>query len=134
MYKRLRLAAFEGVENKRVMAFLLARKQRHRRKTIMARRDNGKKRRVSQEVRNEDPGYLRDLVEQVLQQVLDAEFAIHMGAGRHERTDARHGYRNGSYERDQVMPVGRLMLRLPRDRFSDRAQTKTRSGFVSQSA
>lgn len=56
------------------------------------------------------------MVEQVLQQVLESEFTAHVGAGRHERTEGRRGYRNGSYERDVVTRVGRVTLRMPRDR------------------
>jgi putative transposase len=82
----------------------------------MARREHGKRGARKQASWLDEPGFLRDLVEKVLQQVLEAEFTSHVGAGRHERTETRRGYRNGSYERDLVTRVGRITLRVPRDR------------------
>jgi transposase-like protein len=98
------------------MAFLHVKANRQWRKTIMARRENGKRGPRNQGAWLDEPGFLRDLVEQVLQQVLDSRFTEHVGAARHERTDARRGYRNGGYERDLVTRVGRITLRVPRDR------------------
>ena len=39
--------------------------------------------------------FLKPLVKEVLQQVLEAEMLEAVGAERHERTDGRHGYRSG---------------------------------------
>lgn len=56
------------------------------------------------------------LMEAVLNQVLQAEMSAHLGAESGERTDARRGYRNGSYERQLTTRVGTLELEVPRDR------------------
>lgn len=42
-----------------------------------------------------DPG-LRNILESVLNQLLEAQLAEHIGAQRYERTDERQTYRNGS--------------------------------------
>ena len=39
-----------------------------------------------------------------------------LGAGPHERQEGRQGYRAGHYERGLVTRVGKLELRVPRDR------------------
>ena len=60
---------------------------------------------------------IRLAVKAVLEQVLDEEMSEHLGAGRRERSPARTGERNGSYERDLITPVGKIeQLRVPRDR------------------
>ncbi len=64
----------------------------------------------------EDDDWLRDLVEWLLQKLLELEFKEHLGADRYERTEQRRGYRNGYRQRDLVTRVGRLTLRVPRDR------------------
>jgi transposase-like protein len=46
--------------------------------------------------------------------VLQAEVTEHLGADRYERSDARSGYRHGSYERELTTCVGRLTLEVPR--------------------
>ena len=38
----------------------------------------------------------RGLLEQALQDLIDAEVTARIGAGRHERTDSRSNYRNGN--------------------------------------
>jgi transposase-like protein len=60
--------------------------------------------------------WMRDLLEWLLQELLDLEFDEHVGAERYERTKDRRGYRNGYYARDLFTRVGRLSLRVPRDR------------------
>lgn len=65
---------------------------------------------------DEDDDWLRDLVEWLLQELLELEFKEHLGADLYERTDQRRGYRNGYRHRDLVTRVGRLTLRVPRDR------------------
>jgi len=60
--------------------------------------------------------FLKPLVKEVLQQVLEAEMLEAVGAERHERTDGRHGYRSGYYRRGLVTRVGKLELRVPQDR------------------
>lgn len=60
--------------------------------------------------------WLRDLVEWLLQELLEVEFTEFVGAEPYERTAQREGYRNGYRERELVTRVGRLTLRVPRDR------------------
>jgi len=60
--------------------------------------------------------FLKPLVKEVLQQVLEAEMQEAVGAERHERTEGRHGYRSGYYRRGLVTRVGKLELRVPQDR------------------
>jgi len=55
-------------------------------------------------------------LEQVLNQILEAQVEEQLGARRYERTEERKGYRNGSYPRQLTTRVGRLTLRVPRTR------------------
>ncbi|KJE29137.1 transposase, Mutator family protein [Geobacillus kaustophilus] len=59
---------------------------------------------------------LAKLLEQVLNQILEAQVEEQLGARRYERTEERKGYRNGSYPRQLTTRVGRLTLRVPRTR------------------
>jgi putative transposase len=63
-----------------------------------------------------DAGFLREIVERVLQEVLEAEMTAHVGAAPHERTDARKGHRNGHKPRTLKTRVGTLNLLVPQDR------------------
>ena len=65
--------------------------------------------------RNDRDG-LRALVQQVVQDVLEAEMDEAVGAQKSERTEARLGYRAGYYTRTLVTRVGKLVLRVPQDR------------------
>jgi hypothetical protein len=49
-----------------------------------------------QEVLLDDPGFLREIVERVLQEMLEAEMTQHIGAAPYERTERRTGQRNGT--------------------------------------
>jgi putative transposase len=60
--------------------------------------------------------FLRPLVQEVIQQVLEAEMVEAVGAERHERTEGRQSYRSGYYRRGLVTRVGKLELRVPQDR------------------
>jgi putative transposase len=60
--------------------------------------------------------FVKSLVQEVLQQVLEAEMLEAVGAERHERTEGRQGYRSGYYRRGLVTRVGKLELRVPQDR------------------
>ena len=62
------------------------------------------------------PEGLRELVRAVVQEMLEAEMADALGAGKSERTAARIGYRSGYYPRTLVTRVGKLELRVPQDR------------------
>lgn len=59
---------------------------------------------------------LAKLVEAVLNQVLEAQVADTLGAGRHERTDERQGYRNGHRARTLYTRVGPVTLLVPQTR------------------
>jgi transposase-like protein len=56
------------------------------------------------------------LLEPILNQMLQAEMTEHLDAEPDQRTDARQGYRNGSYERKLTTRVGTIELEVPRDR------------------
>jgi transposase-like protein len=71
---------------------------------------------LAQEVLLDDPGFLRQIVERVVQQMLEAEMTEHVGAAPHERTDARKGHRNGHKPRTLRTRVGTLNLLVPQDR------------------
>jgi putative transposase len=64
----------------------------------------------------EDQGFLRPLVQAVLQELLEAEITEALGAGKGERTPERLGYRAGYYGRTLITRVGKLELRVPQDR------------------
>ena len=60
--------------------------------------------------------FLKPLVQEVVQQVLEAEMAEAVEAERYERTGERKSYRSGYYRRGLITRVGRLELRVPQDR------------------
>jgi putative transposase len=60
--------------------------------------------------------FLRPLVQEMVQQVLEAEMEEAVGAGKGERTPNRIGYRAGYYGRTLITRVGKLELRVPQDR------------------
>lgn len=64
----------------------------------------------------DDPDFLRGLVERTVQAILEAELTAHLGAAKHERTEGRTGYRNGTKPRTLVTRVGTLRLAVPQDR------------------
>jgi transposase-like protein len=64
----------------------------------------------------DDAGFLKEIVQRVLQEVLEAEMTEHVGAAHHERTDARKGHRNGHKPRTLRTRVGTLNLLVPQDR------------------
>lgn len=64
----------------------------------------------------EETGWLKELLEWLLQELLELEFTQFLGAERYERTPHRRGYRNGHRERQLHTRVGTLTLRVPRDR------------------
>ena len=63
-----------------------------------------------------DPEVLKRLVKESLQEVLEAEMSEALGASSGERTVDRVGYRSGYYSRGLVTRIGKLELRVPRDR------------------
>lgn len=56
---------------------------------------------------------LAGFLEEVLNQVLEAQATEQIGAGRYERSDERTGYRNGYRTRQLYTRVGPLRLRVP---------------------
>ena len=44
---------------------------------------------TAQEVLLDDPGFLREIVERVVQQILEAEMSEHIGAAPYERAQGR---------------------------------------------
>jgi len=60
--------------------------------------------------------FLRPLIQEVIQQVLEAEMDEALGAGKSERTPGRLGYRSGYYGRTLMTRVGKLELRVRQDR------------------
>ena len=71
---------------------------------------------LAQEVLLDDPGFLRGIVERVVQQLLEAEMTHHIGAAPYERTERRTGQRNGYKRRTLRTRVGTLDLLVPQDR------------------
>jgi transposase-like protein len=64
----------------------------------------------------EDADFLREGMRVVAQELMDIELEQHLGAGRHERTPERSGYRNGTRERTWDTRVGTIELQVPRVR------------------
>src|SRR4051812_11523365 len=64
----------------------------------------------------DDPEFLRQLVQRMLQHFLEAEMSVHLGAAHYERSEGRQGYRNGYKPRQLHTRVGTLTLRVPQDR------------------
>jgi putative transposase len=63
-----------------------------------------------------DEDFLKEIVREALQQILEAEMEETLQAGKGERTPQRLGYRAGYYPRILVTRVGKLELRVPQDR------------------
>ena len=64
----------------------------------------------------DDQDFMRHLVREVMQEILEAEMTDALSAEPGERTEARLGYRAGHYPRTLITRVGKLELRVPRDR------------------
>jgi putative transposase len=71
---------------------------------------------AAQEVSLDDADFLREIVQRVLQEVLEAQMTEHITAAPYERTDARKGHRNGHKPRALRTRVGTLNLLVPQDR------------------
>jgi putative transposase len=63
-----------------------------------------------------DRDLMKALMKEALQEVLEAEMSQFLGAEPSERTEERKGYRSGYYARNLVTRIGKLELRVPRDR------------------
>lgn len=64
----------------------------------------------------QDKDLLKCLIQEALQQVLQTEMTDFLGAGPGERSEGRSGYRAGYYGRGLITRVGKIELRVPRDR------------------
>ena len=71
---------------------------------------------AQEEILLDDPGFLRQIVERVVQEVLEAEMTEHIGAAPYERGERRKGHRNGHKPRTLRTRVGTLNLMVPQDR------------------
>jgi putative transposase len=64
----------------------------------------------------DDAGFLKEIVQRVLQELSEAEMTEHVGAAPYERAENRKGYRNGHKPRTLRTRVGTLNLLVPQDR------------------
>ena len=65
----------------------------------------------------DDEEFVRRLVQETLNEVLESEMTEFLEAGTSERTKTRRrGYRSGYYRRDLTMKVGEIALRVPQER------------------
>lgn len=64
----------------------------------------------------QDTEFLKPLLQEIVQQLLEAQMDELLAAGRYERSAERRGYRSGSYPRTLLTRVGKLELRVPQDR------------------
>ncbi|MGC9129210.1 MAG: IS256 family transposase, partial [Acidithiobacillus sp.] len=63
-----------------------------------------------------DRDLMKALMKEALQEVLEGEMTEFLGAAPGERTQSRNGYRAGYYSRSLITRIGKLELRVPRDR------------------
>ena len=75
---------------------------------------------------------MRERVREAIEVILDEELTEALGCPRHDRTEDRLGYRNGSIERDVTMETGLQRLRVPRGRIDkdDGSFLLMRSGSI----
>lgn len=71
---------------------------------------------LAQGVLLDDPSFLKEIVERVVQELLEAEMSEHIGAAPYERNATRTGQRNGHKPRTLRTRVGTLNLLVPQDR------------------
>ena len=71
---------------------------------------------IAQEALLDDAGFLKEVLERVLQEWLEAEMTEHVGAAPYERAAGRKGHRNGHKPRTLRTRVGTLNLLVPQDR------------------
>lgn len=83
---------------------------------MTTRRKNSAKRAELETLVKQDGELLKLLMKQALEEVLEGEMTEVLGAGSGERSEGRQGYRSGYYSRSLVTRIGKLELRVPRDR------------------
>src|SRR5690349_12310799 len=82
----------------------------------MAQKKDNAKEPTWRDVYRSEPDGLRALIQQTVQEVLEAEMDEAVGAQKSERSAERLGYRSVYYTRTLVTRVGKLVLRVPQDR------------------
>lgn len=82
----------------------------------MPRRQDSETKRNWKAALLEDADFLKGLIREALQEILEAEMEETLQASKGERTAERLGYRSGYYRRTLVTRVGKLELRVPQDR------------------
>ena len=80
----------------------------------MTRKQNSAKQAGWKEVMGGQEDFLRPLIREVLQQVMEAEMEEALGADKSEGTSSRVGYRSGDYGRTLVTRVASLNCGCPR--------------------
>jgi putative transposase len=86
---------------------------------VTGKQNNAKAKSTAEELKRllaEDRDLLKTIVEETLQQALEAEMAEALQASKSERTSSRLGYRAGYYNRIPVTRMGHIELRVPQDR------------------
>jgi putative transposase len=86
---------------------------------VTRKQDSAKARITAEDLKQmlwEDSDLLKTIVEQTVQQVLEAEMEEALQAGKGEHSEQRLGYRSGYYNRTLVTRVGKIELRVPQDR------------------
>ena len=79
--------------------------------------DNSALLELTEALRSADDGHLmRKLLHTILQTLIDAEAAEHIGADPHERTDARRTYRNGTRDKTVATTSGDLTVKIAKTR------------------
>jgi transposase len=63
-----------------------------------------------------DRDLMKALLKEALEEVLEGEMTEFLGAAPGERAEGRNGYRAGYYGRNLITRIGKLELRVPRDR------------------
>ena len=72
--------------------------------------------RMAQEALLDDPSFLKEILQRVIQELLETEMTQHIGAAPYERAETRTGHRNGHKPRTLRTRVGTLNLTVPQDR------------------
>ena len=82
----------------------------------MAKENNSK---ISDKVQGallDDRDFLKGIIENFCQRLLEEEMDYHLQAKSYQRTERRRGYRNGYKSRELKTRVGTLELLIPQDR------------------
>ena len=71
---------------------------------------------MAQHILLDDPSFLKEIVERLIQELLEAEMTEHIGAAPYERAEKRTGHRNGHKPRTLRTRVGTIKLLVPQER------------------